>query len=82
MLREAIGFHDNPAASPKESRTLASLVRAAHVIVTDPIEGWNDIPPSEEDEEVLAELELHPDDLDDIRSLLKERVKELAPLFA
>ncbi len=81
-LREAIGYHDTPSEAPEASRTLAMLVRNAHAIVEEPIEGWSDVPRSEGDAGAFSQLELLPEGVDDIRELLRKRLKELAPLFA
>ncbi len=82
ILCEAIGYHDTPSEAPKASRTLAMLVRSAHAIVDEPIEGWSDVPGSEGDAGAFSQLELLPEGVDDIHDLLRERLKELAPLFA
>jgi HD-like signal output (HDOD) protein len=76
-LREAIGYHDTPAQAPEASRTLATLIRAAHIIVAEPSQGWSCMPPTPEDDEILRDLGVLPEDAGDIQSLLAERMKEV-----
>ena len=81
QLCEAIGYHDSPQEAPEGSRTLATLIRAAHIIVAEPGKGFSDMPPTPEDESILSDLGLVPDDVSDIQALLIERMKEVAPIL-
>ncbi len=81
LLTQAIGYHDAPEQAPEASRTLATVVRASHIVVAEPRKGWSDVPPTEQDEEILRGLGLQPDDMIDIRALLEERMKEVIPIL-
>jgi HD-like signal output (HDOD) protein len=81
LLCEAIGYHDCPLEAPEASRTLAALVRAAHIVIDEPSEGWSDVPKTDEDEALLELLDLEPQDVEDIQAMQIDRMKEVAPLF-
>ena len=57
------------------------VVRAAHIVVAEPCKGWSDMPPSPEDDQVLRDLGLQPDDMVDIRALMQERMKEVVSVL-
>ena len=61
--------------------TLAALVRAAHIVIDEPSEGWSDVPKTDEDEALLQLLDLEPQDIEDIQTMRIERMKDVAPLF-
>ncbi len=77
LLIEAIGYHDAPQEAPEASRSLATVVRASHIVVAEPSKGWSDTPPTPEDDQILRDLGLQPDDMVDIRALMQERMKEV-----
>ena len=81
LLTEAIGHHDTPDDAPDASRTLATVVRAAHIVLAEPGKGWTDLPPTPLDEQILQELGLQPDDVIDIRALLEERMKDVVQVL-
>ncbi len=81
LLTQAIGYHDAPQEAPEASRGLAMVVRAAHIVVAEPCKGWSDMPPSPEDDQVLRDLGLQPDDMVDIRALMQERMKEVVSVL-
>ncbi len=81
LLINAIGHHHDPNAANDRSRPLATLLYAAHVVLEDHSEAWSDHGPSEQDEAVLSDLGLLPDDLEDIRVLTEERLKEVSGVF-
>jgi HD-like signal output (HDOD) protein len=82
VLRQTIGYHDTPADAPESCRVLATLIRAAHIVVTEPSNGWTDVPPTDEDEQILTDLDLSADDASDIQALMEDQIKEIAPLFS
>lgn len=80
-LQQALGYHHSPLEAPEASRTVASLVYAAHILVTDPAGGWTDQCETAEDTSFLEELGLASEDVDDIRGMLDEKMKEVAAVF-
>ena len=77
LLQSAVSAHHDPEAAQGSGRTLAMLVRAAHVVVADPEAGWKDAEiPEAEGAALLADLGLLPEDVDDLRQELGTRLKE------
>ena len=81
LLTQAIGYHDAPQEAPEASRSLATVVRAAHIVVAEPSKGWSDMPPTPEDDQILRDLGLQPEDVVDIRALMQERMKEVVSVL-
>lgn len=81
-LREALGHHHDPNEAPEGSRTLASLVYAAHILPRPTADAWCDqVREDEADGEFLAGLGLTPDDTEPIRAAAEEKIKESAAAF-
>ena len=81
-LCSALAHHHDPSALRGTGATLATLVHAAHIIVSQPLGGFGDRCAGDRDDaELLGDLGLADDDIADVREVLGERVKEMVAAF-
>ncbi len=81
VLQEAVAFHHRPDGASPLGRPLALLLRAAHVVVEDPVGGWRDHVPGDSDTGVLDELGLDAQDAEDVREELAARMKDASAVY-
>ncbi len=77
LIVDAVGHHHDPGAAPEASHQLATLASAAHALISGEEGGWSDVPGAGADATILEQLGLDAADTEEIRSIVRERVKEI-----
>ena len=80
LLRHAAEFQHQPRAAPESARPLAAVLGAAHAIAAQGSPGFCDAAASDDCRAALADLDLYPDDVADLRAELMERMKLLTAI--
>ncbi len=81
-LRLAIAHHDHPEEAPGSSQTLARIVLAGHAVTRGELAPWTDHPPEGDPSLALETLGVTEADTEEIRTLVRERIKVSASLFS
>ncbi|MFQ5699364.1 MAG: HDOD domain-containing protein [Myxococcota bacterium] len=75
-IRLALGCHHAPLDGPEDSRALASMIVAAHSLVADDPAGWSEPGGVGAGSDWLEELGLLPAEVQEVREVTRERLKE------